>query len=105
LRPRNALRGEGSRTARVLAVIHDPRRIVRLQPALLAKVHGLTKTEAALAAALAAGRTVASFAIGQGSSEHTARTHMKRILEKTGTKRQADLVRVLLTGVAAYLAR
>jgi len=65
----------------------------------------LTPTEAELAAALAEGRTLAEFAEARGCSEQTGRTHLKRILEKTGTSRQADLVRVLLTGAAMHQVR
>jgi DNA-binding CsgD family transcriptional regulator len=102
LRPRSTLRGSGSGAARVLVVLHDPRRRVRLDPALVAKVYGLTATEAALATALAEGQTLAEFARARGCTEQTARTHLKRILDKTGTHRQADLVRVLLGGVAMH---
>ncbi len=97
LRPRSAVRNE-ARDARVLAILHDPTRVLRIDQALAAKLHGLTVTEAALAAALAEGRSLADFADDRGCSEQTARTHLKRILEKTRTKRQPDLVRVLLTG-------
>lgn len=99
LRPRSSVRGAIG-AARTLAVLHDPEARVRLPPELLTKIHALTPTEAALASALAEGRSLADFAEARGSSEETARTHLKRILEKTGTHRQADLVRVLL-GTAA----
>jgi DNA-binding CsgD family transcriptional regulator len=89
--------------ARALVVIHDPDRALRLNPALIAKVHGLTPTEAALAAALAEGETPASIARERGSSEQTVRTHIKRILEKTETTRQVDRVRLLLAGGAMHL--
>ena len=102
LRPRNGLREGGPRSARVLAVLHDPERQLRLNPALIAQLHGLTPTEAMLAAAIAGGRTLAEFAAERGCTEQTARSHLKRVLGKTGTKRQADLVRVLLTGAANH---
>jgi len=102
LRPRNVVREQGSRAARVLAMIHDPTRITRVDRALVAQLHGLTATEAELAASLAEGRSLAEFAAARGSSEQTARTHLKRILDKTQTKRQADLVRLILTGVATH---
>ena len=104
LRARNIVRAR-ARGARVLAVFHDPKRILRIDRALAAKLHGLTPTEAELAAALAEGRTLAEFAEARGCSEQTGRTHLKRILEKTGTSRQADLVRVLLTGAAMHQVR
>lgn len=102
LRPRSAIRHTASRAARVLAIIHDPETRIRLKPAIVAKVHGLTATEALVAAALAEGHTLAEFANVHGCTEQTARVHLKRILDKTGTKRQADLVRALLTGVALH---
>jgi DNA-binding CsgD family transcriptional regulator len=102
LRPSSELRERGSRRARILALIHDPRRRIRLNPALVAQLHGLTSTEAALATAIAEGHTLAEFAIVRGCTELTARTHLKRILDKTGTNRQPELVRVLLTSVAMH---
>ncbi len=105
LRPGSRFRDEGTRAARVLAVLHDPDRVIRLDPALVGKLHGLTATEAELATALAQGQTLADFADARGCSEQTARTHLKRILDKTGATRQADLVRVLLSGAALHQAR
>lgn len=97
LRPGTAFRGELPPQGRVLVVLHDPDRVARLNPATLAALHGLTATEGILAAHLAEGGSLADFATARGCSEHTARTHLKRLLDKTGTQRQADLVRVLLT--------
>lgn len=102
LRPHSELREGAARTARVLALFHDPRRRIRLDAALVAQVYGLTATEAALATALAHGQTVADFARARGCTEQTARSHLKRVLDKTGTHRQPDLVRVLLTGTATH---
>lgn len=105
LRARNAIRTRAAERARVLVLVHDPSRIVRVDRALIADVHGLTATEADLAAQLAEGKTLAEFASARGTSEQTARTHLKRILEKTQTRRQADLVRLLLTGLAVHAVR
>lgn len=88
--------------ARVLAALNDPDRIVRLDPELVARIHGLTPTEAELAVALAEGSTVAEFATQRGCTEQTARTHVKRILSKTGAARQADLVRMLVSSAAMH---
>lgn len=104
LRPRNSFR-DALRAGRVLVVFHDPETRVRLAPDLLANMYALTKTEAALASALAEGLSLADFAEARGCSEETARTHLKRVLEKTGTHRQADLVRVLLSTAALHSLR
>ncbi len=102
LRPRSPIRERASSRARVLAIFHDPQRRIRLRPATVAKIHGLTATEAQVASALAEGRTLAEYAVAHGCTEQTARTHLKRILDKTGTNRQPDLVRLLLTGAVLH---
>jgi DNA-binding NarL/FixJ family response regulator len=45
---------------------------------------------------LPGGREVAEIARHRGRSVATTRTHLARLLEKTGTNRQIDLIRVLL---------
>ena len=67
-------------------------------PALLAKLYGFTRCEAGLAHLLARGLTIVEASRARGISPHTARHHLRRIFDKTGTKRQAELVRVLLLG-------
>lgn len=57
----------------------------------LAMLLGLTDTEARLALALARGQSVKDFAAAQGCTWHTARTHSRNLLRKTGLHRQADL--------------
>ncbi len=57
-------------------------------------------TEAAIAAALASGRSIDEFAASQRISLNTARTHLKSIFAKTGTRRQAQLVALLCQTVA-----
>jgi DNA-binding CsgD family transcriptional regulator len=60
----------------------------------------LSATEAALAMQLARGRTLSDAAIVLNLSEQTARTYSKHIFAKTGTHRQVELVRLILTSVA-----
>jgi DNA-binding CsgD family transcriptional regulator len=62
---------------------------------LLCTVHGLTPAEAALAAALVEGLSLKEVAQRRNISLNTVRTQLKSICHKTGTRRQADLVRVL----------
>jgi DNA-binding CsgD family transcriptional regulator len=105
LRRRNELGVRATDAARVLALVHHPTRVIRIDRLLIAEQHGLTATEAELAAQLAEGRTLTELANARGTSEQTARTHLKRILDKTETRRQADLVRLLLTGPAVHALR
>ncbi len=89
----------------VMAVIHDPELSVSLDAELIARLYGLTATEAEVAVALAAGHSLSNVAAERGCSEQTVRTHLKRIFAKTGLSRQSDLVRALLTGAAIHATR
>jgi DNA-binding CsgD family transcriptional regulator len=66
----------------------------------LVNLFQLSEMEAALALQLVQGRTLAQAAQALRLSEQTARTYSKQIFAKTGTNRQADLVRLILTSVA-----
>ena len=56
---------------------------------------GLTATEARLVLALVAGQPLKAFAEAEGCSWHTARTHLRNILRKSGCRRQVELVQVV----------
>lgn len=62
----------------------------------LQALFGLTDSEAALATALLRGDTVQAFAERTGRSYNTAKTHLRSVFLKTGTCRQAELVRELV---------
>ena len=66
----------------------------------MALAHGLTAAETALVAALANGATVTEFAAQRGVSIHTARNQLKAVFQKTGARRQTELLRFVLTGDA-----
>ncbi len=61
----------------------------------LSPVLGLTDAETRLALMLAQGQSVRDFALAQGCSWHTARTHATNLLRKTGCHRQAELVQLV----------
>jgi len=77
------------------ALVTDPERSRPIGAEMLRQGYGLTKTEARLALALGAGDTVAQAADRLAMRYETARTHLRRLLSKTDTSRQADLVRLL----------
>jgi DNA-binding CsgD family transcriptional regulator len=62
----------------------------------VARIFGLTKAEARLTLAIANGVTATEYASEQGISINTAYSQIKAILAKTGTKRQAELVKLVL---------
>jgi DNA-binding CsgD family transcriptional regulator len=66
----------------------------------LAAIHGLSDREAALAIALSRGQTIVDAGRDLRLTAETARNYSKRIYAKTGTAGQADLVRLILSGLA-----
>ena len=66
-----------------------------------AELFGLSRSEAGLAQAIADGRSIGEAADDLGLTLETARNYTKRIYAKTGARGQPDLVRMLLSGLAA----
>lgn len=64
---------------------------------------GVTAAEAALVATLVAGGTIEQHAQGRSVSAGTVRCQLKQVLAKTGTHRQAELVRLALSSAAAHV--
>lgn len=91
LRPAASAFGEGRPAA--LVFIRDPEAPLAVAP--LRELFGLTRTESAVAAALGRGKPLETIATEMHIGMGTARTHLKRILAKTGTHRQAQLVALL----------
>jgi DNA-binding CsgD family transcriptional regulator len=92
----------GSSAPRVssLLVVSDPEAAPEPAAATLRRLFGLTPAIARLAAALASGRTLAEYAEGAAVTMGTARYQLKELFARTGTNRQAELVRLLLGGIA-----
>jgi DNA-binding CsgD family transcriptional regulator len=65
--------------------------------AVLRSHYKLTPAEVRLAVALAEGRSLKEAAGGLGIRITTARAHLRQVFAKTGTSRQAALVRLVLT--------
>ncbi|QCI67209.1 helix-turn-helix transcriptional regulator [Phreatobacter stygius] len=72
----------------------------RIDSGVLQGLFDLTAAEARVAKGLAAGDTLDSLAARHGLGRETIRSQLKAVMAKTGTHRQADLVR-LLTGTAS----
>jgi DNA-binding CsgD family transcriptional regulator len=93
----------GERAA-VLVFVADREHAVEATPAVVARLLRITPAEARLALAVANGSTLDEAALEFGISPHTARTQVKQAMAKTGSRRQSDLVRLVVSGCAA-LAR
>lgn len=80
---------------RAIAFVSDPSAKAAPSESLLGDVYRLTPAESRLAVELLSGDSLATIAQRLGVSHETARTHLASIFEKTGTNRQAQLVRML----------
>jgi DNA-binding CsgD family transcriptional regulator/PAS domain-containing protein len=89
--------GIGRRTQSQVAIfITDPDRTAIPAPTVLQEMFGLTAAEAVFAVEIGQGDGVQAAAERLSIAGSTARTHLARIFEKTGTSRQAELVRLLM---------
>jgi DNA-binding CsgD family transcriptional regulator len=82
--------------ARAVLMIDDPEAQLAPQALVLRQAFGLTGAEASVAAAVASGRKVEKIAHMRGVTLGTLRNQLKTIYAKTGTRRQAELVALLL---------
>ena len=80
-----------------LVMVADPHEATLPPPATVQAVLGLTRAEAELALALAAGQGLAHHARQRGVAVETLRTHLASIRRKTGCRRQAELVAMILS--------
>jgi DNA-binding CsgD family transcriptional regulator len=85
----------------VCVVITDPDRQTPLPNHRLQSAFGLTVAEAKLAALLAAGEGLRSAAEKLEITYGTARTRLAEIFQKTDTRRQGELIRLLLATLAS----
>ncbi len=81
--------------ATVLITDFDAR--AEIQAELLSNLYGFTSTESKLALAVAQGRNLREVAVDSGRSLSTLRSQLSAIFEKTGIKRQVDIVRLVLS--------
>ena len=86
----------GPRRAAALVFIADPESRRELPPALMRRLYALTPAETRLVEALVNGRTLQEAADTIGVRLNTVRNQLRSVLGKTGTRRQAELVRLVL---------
>ncbi|MFE0758861.1 helix-turn-helix transcriptional regulator [Inquilinus sp. NPDC058860] len=80
----------------VALFVMDPGGASTPSPGLLQELFGLTAAEAVFAAEISRGDGLQAVAERLAIAPSTARTHLTRIFEKTGTRRQAELVWLLM---------
>lgn len=91
-------------TATILVLIVDPSAVTPIDVDLLRQRYDLTRAEARLALALAAGHGLRRAAEDVRMTYETARWYLKILFQKTDTNRQAALVARLLQDLAVPLS-
>lgn len=80
----------------------DPAAVVSVLSRTLETLYRMTPAEAHLTEALVNGQSLKQYAEVKCVSMNTVRTQLKAAAAKTDAKRQADLVRIVLTGPAVF---
>jgi DNA-binding CsgD family transcriptional regulator len=94
--PENKFFAKVAGPPRVAIFVTDPENSVRPNNEILRRLFGLTPSEACVAAAMAQGKGILEICEELSITRNTARTHMKHLFEKTGVRRQGELVSLLL---------
>lgn len=102
-RNHTGLRTGLAQASRAVLIIHDPLSPRLEPPAILRELYGLSEPEMQVCWRLGNGDSVAEIAASLGVSRETIRSQLKRVFAKTGTSRQAELVRLLVTGPVLWL--
>jgi DNA-binding CsgD family transcriptional regulator/PAS domain-containing protein len=87
---------ETSSDAKALVLIVDPDQKPEPARALVRRLYGLTMTEADVAVRIASGADLQELSDELSVSIATVRKHLQHVFDKTGTHRQAELVRLVL---------
>lgn len=87
---------------RATVVVIDPETDSATPAELLRRRFGLTAGETSVALMVLHGGGVKAIAEGLSVSPATVKTHLQHIFDKTGTHRQAELVRLLLSLRSLY---
>ena len=95
------LRSEAAGNATIL-FLTDPDRDRRQRADALQRQFGLTRAEGTFLVEIVKGDGLRAAAGRLGVSLATARTHLRHVFEKTGARRQAELVGLAATGLAAH---
>ncbi len=97
------LSGRTTAQGAALLFAFDPAMRPTMTANLIRGLFGLSEAEASLTIALCSGRTLEEVALERGTSINTIKTQLKSVFLRTGTKRQADLISLVLASPAYFL--
>jgi DNA-binding CsgD family transcriptional regulator len=96
-RSRDATAGENQPAVSILVI--DVNSASKPDPAMLGELFSLTPAEARFTSCLVSGLSVEEISVQLGVTRETARTHLRRVLSKTQTKRQGELISLVLRSI------
>ena len=88
---------DGNAEGRLIVFVTDPGKKAFPSAEMIARFFSLTPTESQFAWKFICGQRTDEIAQAMGITISSARTYLKRVMEKTGTNRQVDLVKLLLS--------
>jgi len=89
------VRGAPNAVEQCVVLLRDPSKEQAAKIADVARQFGLTKAEQGLLDILIQGTSLPDAARMLGVARSTARTHLQRLFDKTGMRRQVDLLRMV----------
>lgn len=81
----------------------DPEATPALTASSIRRLFGLSEAESSLAIALCSGKHLENVAMERGTTINTVKSQLRNVFIKTGTKRQSELVSLLLASPAYFL--
>jgi DNA-binding CsgD family transcriptional regulator len=87
--------GNGTHSVAAMVTLCDPDLPTRVPPVWLMDAYGMTLAEARVAFAASSGVKISDMARLLEVSPNTVKTHLRRVYEKTGVRRQAELARLM----------
>jgi len=92
--------GDAAEDAVASVIFGDPDERQAISPAVIRTFYDLTPAEAEIVALLVDGASLEEAAKRRGVAVNTVRSQLKAVFAKTDTRRQGELVRLVLTGAA-----
>ncbi len=89
--------GSGADHPSAIVFLNDPDKPVEVDAEVLKRLYGMTAAECRLASRLCDGDALPAIAARLNLSENTVKSQLKSIFDKTGTRRQAQLVKLLVS--------
>ena len=104
VRSQHNLMGGSESTVCAAVFMAIPRKQKPMPLDTLKSLFGLTPSEANIVQELESGLSLSEIAAERHISQHTARDHLKAVFLKTGTRRQAELCKMVMSSPTSFIS-